>query len=149
MSQKLQNTTLAGAITATALLGMLLLAEPASHGQDVQAGPVVFAAPGQIVGGLRRDLSHDLDRRARRFESDMAAAGPAGEALAIASAAMASSVMEATLAAVLDGLGSHQAAIPAARAEDVPQADLAARSRSAMAMPYFSTASGTARAYGE
>lgn len=149
MSQTLQNTRLAGAITGMALLCVLLLAEPLPRGHGAEKGSKGFAAPGLVVDDLRRDLAHDLDRRARRFESDMTGAGPAGEALAIASAAVAASVVETTLSALLDDLGTRQLAAPAARAEDTARPDRAHRNRSAMAMPYFSTASGLARAHGE
>ena len=116
------------------------------HGLEHQ---VVGAAPGQVVGDLGRDLAYDLDRRARRFDSDMTVTGTAGEALAIASAAMAASVVETTLSALLDDLGSRQLATPAVRAEDKAEPDRAVRNRSAMVMPYFSTNGGLARTHRE
>lgn len=149
MSQTLQNTKLAGAVTGMALLCCLLLAEPLPHGHGTESGPVAFPGPALVVDDLRRDLAYGMDQRARRFESSMAGAGPAGEALAIASVAVAASVVETTLSALLDDLGNHQVAAPAARAEDTARPDRAIRNRSAMAMPYFSTASGMARAHGE
>ena len=149
MSQTLQNTKLAGAVTGMALLCCLLLAEPLPHGHGTESGPVAFPGPALVVDDLRRDLAYGMDRGALRFESGMAGAGPAGEVLAIASVAVATSVMETTLSTLLDDFGGRQAPAQAARAEDTARPGRAARHRSSMAMPYFSTASGMARAHGE
>src|SRR5690554_2979702 len=105
MNQTLQNTKLAGAFTAMALLCALLLAEPVPH-RGADPGATILAAGGQAVGGLGRDLARDIDQHARRFEADLAAAGPAGEALAMASAAMTGQVVDSTLAALVGGIGS-------------------------------------------
>lgn len=149
MSQTLQNTKLAGAVTGLALLCGLLLAEPLPHGHGAESGSAAFPGPALVVDDLRRDLAYGRDRGALRFESGIAGAGPAGEALAIASVAVAASVVETTLSTLLDDFGGRQAPAQAARAEDTARPGRAARNRSAMAMPYFSTASGLARVHGE
>lgn len=149
MSQTLQNTKLAGAVTGLAVLCGLLLAEPLPHGHGAESGSAAFPGPALVVDDLRRDLAYGRDRGALRFESGIAGAGPAGEALAIASVAVAASVVETTLSTLLDDFGGRQAPAQAARAEDTARPGRAARNRSAMAMPYFSTASGLARVHGE
>src|SRR5690606_32326027 len=120
MNQTLQNTKLAGAITAMALLCGLLLAEPVGQPARSQSGPAILAAGGHAVGELGRGLARDLDLRSGRFEADMAAAGPAGEALAIASAAVATAVADSTVAAVLEGAGAPTGADPGPQAEAPP-----------------------------
>ena len=149
MSQTLQNTKLAGAATGLALLCGLLLAEPLPHGYRAESGSAAFPGPALVIDDLRRDLAYGMDRGALRFESGMAGAGPAGEVLAIASVAVATSVMETPRATLLDDFAGHQAPAQAARAEEIARPGRAARQRSAMAMPYFSAASGMARAHGE
>src|SRR5690606_457198 len=142
MSQKLHNTRLAGAFTAMALLCALLLAEPVPNGHGANSGSVVFATTGHALG-------NSLDRHARRFESGMPGTGPASEALAIASAAVAASVVETTLTALIDDIGNPQLGNTTPRTEDPARTDRAPRSRRAMVMPYFSTTSGRVRGLGE
>lgn len=149
MNQTLQNTKLAGAITAMALLCGLLLAEPVAHPAGSQAGPAILAAGGHAIGGFGRGLARDLDLRPRRFEADMAAAGPAGEALAIASAAVATSVVDSTVSALLEDFGARTGAAEFAQQDEAHRPARAVRSRSAMAMPYFATASAATRGIGE
>jgi|SRR5690606_9511060 len=147
MNQTLQNTKLAGAITAMALLCGLLLAEPVGQPARSQSGPAILAAGGHAVGELGRGLARDLDLRSGRFEADMAAAGPAGEALAIASAAVATSVVDSTVSALLEDFGARTVADSSQQHEARPAR--AVRSRSAMAMPYFAAASAASRGIGE
>ena len=146
MNQTHQNTKLAGAITAMALLSGLLLAEPVAQPAGSQSGPAILAA-GHAVGELGRGLARDLDLRPGRFEADMAAAGPAGEALAIASAAVATSVVDSTVSALLEDFGARTMADSSQQHEARPAR--AVRSRSSMAMPYFATASAASRGIGE
>ncbi len=149
MNQTLQNTKLAGAVTAMALLCALLLAEPVPHHRGADPGAAMLAAGSHAVGGLGRDLARDLDQQARRLEADLAAAGPAGEALAMASAAVAGPVVDTTLAALLDGFATRTRPAASDRTDTDARAGRELRIRSAMAMPYFATASVHGRGIGE
>ncbi|AOH37140.1 hypothetical protein BGP89_12925 [Luteimonas sp. JM171] len=148
MNQTLQHTKLAGAFSAMALLCALLLAEPVPQHRGVEPGALMLAAGGHAVGELGRGLARDIDLHARRLESELAATGPAGGALAMASSAMTGQVVDSTLAVLLDGFGS-QRPTGATPAEATAPASRPARTRSAMAMPYFATAGVNHHGLGE
>lgn len=151
MNHKLHNTILASAVVATALLFGLLTAQPL-EGSGYTANHASPARPaGNVIAEeLRNDLARDLEQRARRLETDLTAAGSASEALASASALFATSMVEATLVTVLEDVAHRQPPAPRASAmsADVKR-ERPARSRSAMAMPYFSTARGLRHGNGE
>jgi len=152
MNHKLHNTILASAIVGAALLFGLLAAQPVRNGAH-QPGvhhQAARSAGSMIAGDLRSDLARDMERRARRLETDLGTAGSAGEALTMASALFASSVMEATLATVLEDIGHYPPPAPRTHAATgEAERARAARSHSAMAMPYFSTARSARHGDGE
>lgn len=149
MDQTLHNAKLAGAVTAAALLSALLLAQPLPQGMRIQAELGRFAAGGHAVGGWTRGVARELELRSHHFEADMAAAGPAGEALAIATAAVATSVVDTTVSALLEDFGTHAGVGGSAQPQGPGHAQRAVRRRNAMAMPYFATASAAGRGIGE
>ena len=157
MNHKLQNTILASATVGAALLFGLLAAQPVGGGTHQAAtrhdpGQLRPAA-GLIAEDLRTDLARDIDRRARRFESDLSNAGSASEALAMASALFATSVAEATLASVLEDVANHQPqASRVQTAQSLATDEVGGRQvrrNAALATPYFSTARGLRRGNGE
>lgn len=150
MNHKLHNTIMASAIVGTALLFALLAAEPLGHDrasgrQAHRSGP---AAGALMAGDLRQELANDIESRIRALEVELALPGAAGEALALASALLATSIVEATVASALEDTGSRQPPAPRASGlRDQAQGDAPARSRGALTMPYFSTAQGLRRGH--
>lgn len=134
MNHKLHNTILASTVVGSALL-FILLAAQAAGGQAAHSP--VRPAGSVIAADIRSDLARDLDRQARRLEVDLATTGSASEALTMASALLATSVMEATLATLEDA--TQRPPHPPTVVDETRRAR-AVRARSAMAMPYFSTA---------
>ena len=153
MNHKLHNTILASAIVGAALLFGLLTAQPVKgNGYAAHHANPAHPAGSMIAEELRNDLARDFEQRTRRLETELTAAGSASEALASASALFATSMVEATLATVLEDVAHRQAAAPRRAAVATTadgQRERPARSRSAMAMPYFSTARGLRHGYGE
>ena len=151
MNHKLHNTILASAIVGAALLFGLLTAQPVKgNGYAAHHANPAHPAGSMIAEELRNDLARDFEQRTRRLETELTAAGSASEALASASALFATSMVEATLATVLEDVAHRQPAPPRASAMAADaQRESPARSRSAMAMPYFSTARGLRHGNGE
>lgn len=142
MNHKLQNTILASAVVGTALLFGLLAAEPL--GDDRASDRHAFhasshAANKWLAMDLRQGLGRDMEARARAFEAELAA-GPSGEVLALASALVVTSMVEATLASVLEDIDISSRQAPARPAPAGRQDAAPARNRGRLATPYFSTA---------
>lgn len=150
MNHKLQNTILASAVVGTALLFGLLAAEPLgdSRASDRHAfhafHPSTQAAGKRLAMDLRQDLGRDMEARARAFEAELVA-GPSGEVLALASALVATSMVEATLASVLEDIDTSSRQAPARPAPAGRRDAAPARNRGRLATPYFSTAQGLRR----
>ena|SRR5690554_1001722 len=151
MNHKLHNTILASAVVGAALLFGLLVAQPVEgNGYAAHHANPARPAGNMIAEELRNDLARDFEQRARRLETDLTAAGSASEALASASALFATSMVEATLATVLEDVTHRPPATPRPLATTTgARRERPARSRSAMAMPYFSTARGLRHGNGE
>lgn len=151
MNQKLHNTILASAVVGAALLFGLLAAQPveANRPSARQAYHHAGYAAGKLIAAeLRHELARDVEARTRGLEAELAGAS-AGEAVALASALLASSVVEATVTSVLEEVTGRQ---PPVRRRAQPRSEeqpAGARDRGALAMPYFSTAHGLRRGGGE
>lgn len=139
MNHKLHNTILASAVVGATLLFVLLAARPIAGHASATHAPVRPAAS-MIAVEIHSDVARDMDRHARRLEADLATSGSAAEALTMASALLATSVMQATLATLEEATHRPPQARPPSTTVDETQRARAARNRSAMAMPYFSTA---------
>ncbi|NLG59760.1 MAG: hypothetical protein GX538_06330 [Gammaproteobacteria bacterium] len=149
MNQRLQNSKLAGAVTAMALAAALLLAEPVPRDPAVPTGAAAaLAAGGHAAGQLGRGLVRDLEADAGRFDAHMTRSGASEDALAMASGLLAAAIVDGTLEALLGEFQLKAGPHPASPAGQAP-GPRAARSRQAMAMPYFQTAGSQARSIGE
>ena len=154
MNHKLHNTILASAVVGAALLFGLLAARPVdgdAHRPTARHDTYQARQAGMIAAELGSDLARDFEQL--RYEPDLGNAGSAGEALAMASAMVATSVVEATLASVVQDIAHRQPSAPrphaAAQLDEGQAGDHHARRRAALAMPYFSTARGLRRGHGE
>lgn len=151
MNHKLHNTILASAVVGAALLFGLLAAQPVgsvpASDRSAHHHPMGPFPGSLIVGELRHDLARDIDARARALEAELAGAGSAGEALVLASALLATSMVEATLASVLEEIANQPA--PTRRAPAAGHDTAPDRGRRALATPFFSTAQGLRRGGGE
>jgi len=154
MNHKLHNTILASAVVGAALLFGLLAARPVdgdAHRPTARHDTYQARQAGMIAAELGSDLARDFEQL--RYEPDLGNAGSAGEALAMASAMVATSVVEATLASVIGDVAHRPPSAPrpaaAAQLDEGQAGDHYARRRAALAMPYFSTARGLRRGHGE
>ncbi|MGY0559384.1 MULTISPECIES: hypothetical protein [unclassified Luteimonas] len=137
MNQAFQNTILASAVAAAILLFVLIAARTGTYEQPgpYSAHYSVAAPPGQrVTADLGRNFAVGFGSLARPMQGDMAAADTAAGALSLASALVATSVVEATLASMLEDPGNRRRP----SANDAPIAT--PRTRNALAMPYFGTA---------
>lgn len=150
MNHKLHNTILASAIVGAVLMFGLLSARPLPGHAEARNASHSSAPASQATLDGRRDRGLDLVQA--RFQPDLA--GSPGQALATASVLLAGSVVEATVASVLDDLARAPDQAPARGSHDAGDAAdegeaRHARRRAALATPYFSTARGSGRAYAE
>lgn len=152
MNHKLNNTILASAVVGAALLFGLLAAQPvqdhrpsARHGLQSQG----YSAGKLLAAGLSHELGREIQARASGIDAGPIVNASRGEALALASVLLASSVVEATVASMLEEAGNRQ---PPVRGDGGAHGEVrsgASRSRAALAMPYFSSARGPRRGGGE
>lgn len=150
MNHKLHNTILASAIVGAVLLFGLLSARPLPGHAEARNASHSPAPASHVIADGRRERGMDLGQA--RFQPGLA--GSPGHALATASVLLAGSVVEATVASVLDDLARSADQAPARRPPDAGDAadesdGHRARRRAALATPYFSTARGPGRAHAE
>lgn len=152
MNHKLHNTILALTVVGAVLVFGLIAASHAPAPEPRQA-----AGPSHRLHvpmrGLAADPGPAIEARARSFEADMARAGSASEMLALTSAFIAATVIEATVQSMPDRIDEvlyqeHRDEHAVSAEAPDPQESRRAGRRASLAMPYFSTAQGLRRGAG-